>query len=228
VRRALVVLLVVAGLAVAGDLGFRFWAESAVAARIDEAADLPQRPNVDLHGFPFTLQVIRGRFDRVDVEMDGIEASGLALESVRLELRDVRFPGDLLFGRGPGTIRAGAGTGVVELTDDAVTSYLRQRDLPIRVEFAGPAVRATGSVSVFGGQVSASASGTLAVSNGALVFRPQEVEVAEAVEVPIGLLSFELPLPQPVEGVMFDRVEIDGGVARVEGDLDRVVFRLEG
>jgi hypothetical protein len=227
VRRALA-LVVVASLAVGGDVVFRLWAEAAVAARIDEGADLPQRPDVDLHGFPFVLQVIRSSFDRVDVEMEGVEASGLVLDSVRLEVRDVRFPRALLFGREAGTIRARRGTVTLELTEEAVNSYLQQRDVPIRVELEGPEVRAVGSLSVLGHEVPASASATLAVSDGALLFRPQEVEVAEAVEVPVGLLSFELPLPHPVEGVSFDRVEIEGGVTRVEGDLDRLAFQLEG
>jgi hypothetical protein len=226
VRRLLVALVVVVGLVAAADVGFRLWAEAAVAARMQEAAELPERPDVDLHGFPFTLQVLRSRFDRVDVSMEGVEASGLMLESIRLELRDVRFPAGRLFTRGGGTIRPREGTGVVEVTDDAVTAYLRGDGTPIEVRFLGPEVRATGSVTALGQELTASASGTMAISEGSLVFRPEEIEVPGGIRIHIGLLAFEVPLPQPVEGVTLDRIEVQDGVARLEGDLRRVAFRI--
>jgi LmeA-like phospholipid-binding len=189
-----------------------------IAGRIDESLGLEAPPDVDLHGFPFTLQVVRSEFEEVDVEIRDLRArGGLVLDSVFLWLRGLRFPRDRLFGRGPGNIRARGGIGALRITDADLTTHLRGRGLPMEVEFLGPEVRATATVGVAGIDVDPSATANLAVSDGHLVFRPQEIEVGEAVSLPVGLLSFEVPLPQPVEGVTFDRVIVEEGRATVLG-----------
>jgi hypothetical protein len=228
VRKLVVALVVLALLAVGADFGFRLWAESAVADRVDRSLGLPERPDVDFHGFPFSLQVLRSRFDGLDLEMERLQAQGLVLDAVRLELQGVRFPRERLFSSGPATVRAQSGTGVIEVTDDELTAYLQQSDVPVEVEFIGPEVRATGTVSVAGIEVDAEATAELQLSGGALVFQPEGIEVAEEVTVPADALSFEVPLPQPLPGVRLDRLTVEEGVARVEGDLSDLRFQLRG
>jgi hypothetical protein len=228
VRKLLVGLLVVLVLAVAGDFGLRLWTESVVADRVDESLGLPQRPDVDMHGFPFTLQVLRSRFQQVDVEMRDLQTQGLVLDAVRLELRGVEFPREQLFNRGPGRVTAAQGTGVIEVTDEDLTAYLQGADIPITVEFLAPEVQASGTLTVAGIEVEASATAELRLVDGSLVFEPEEVRVAEDITVPVGALSFEVPLPQPVEGVRFERLTVEEGIARVEGDLRDLSFRVEG
>jgi hypothetical protein len=228
VRKLLVGLLVVLAVAVAGDFGLRLWTESVVADRVDGSLGLPQRPDVDMHGFPFTLQVLRSRFQQVDVEMRDLQTQGLVLDAVRLELRGVEFPRERLFNRGPGRVTATQGTGVIEVTDDDLTAYLQGADAPITVEFLGPEVRASGTLAVAGIEVEASATAELRLVDGSLVFEPEEVQVEEDITVPVGALSFEVPLPQPVEGVRFERLTVEEGVARVEGDLSDLSFRVDG
>lgn len=220
-------LAVILALLVAGDIGLRLWSEAWIARRIDESLGLSVRPQVDLHGFPFALQVIRGELDVVDVFIEDLQAQGLTIQTVRLELRDVRFPRGRLFSRGSGTIRAREGDGAVTLTEEDVTAYLRDRGLPIEVRFQPGGVRASTTVSVAGFEVDASATGTLAISQGALVYRPREVEVADGVSVPLGAFSFEIPLPRPGPGITFRRVEVRDGIATVDGRLRDVAFRLE-
>jgi hypothetical protein len=226
VRKVAVAVAALVAVGVLGDIGLRLWSEAWIAGRIDESLGLSAPPDVDLHGFPFTLQVVRSEFDEVDVEIRDVRAEGLVLDSVLLRLRGVRFPRDWLFGRGAGTIRARGGTGALRIADDDLTAHLRGRGLSIAVDFLGPEVRATASVGVAGLDVEASATATLSVSNGHLVFRPQEIEVAEAVSVPVGVLSFEVPLPQPVEGVTFDRVLVEEGRATVRGEIRDLVLRV--
>jgi hypothetical protein len=228
VRKLGVALAVVLALLVASDIGLRLWSEAWIARRIDGSLGLPTRPQVDLHGFPFALQVIRGELDSVDVVVEDLRAQGLAIHEVRLELREVRFPRSRLFSAGPGTIRAREGRGTVTLTEEDVTAYLRDRGLPIDVRFRQSEVQASTTVSVAGLQVEASATGTLAVSGGELTYQPEEIEVADGVSVPLGILSFEIPLPDPVEGVTFEDVDVGNGTATVSGRLRDVAFRLDG
>jgi hypothetical protein len=228
VRKLGVAMAVILVLLVAGDIGLRLWSEAWIARRIDETLGLPERPRVDLHGFPFAPQVLRGELDLVDVVIEDLRAQGLAIDEVRLELREVRFPRSRLFSTGPGTIRAREGRGAVTLSEEDVTAYLRDRGLPIDVRFRRSEVRASTTVSVAGLEVDAAATGSLAISDGALAYRPREVEVADGVSVPLGALSFEIPLPTPVEGVTFERVDVREDTATVSGRLSDVAFRLEG
>jgi hypothetical protein len=225
-RKVVVGLLFLTALLAGADVVFRLWSESTMAERIDEALGLPRRPELDLHGFPFSLQVLRSRFDRVEVEMEGLHPGGMDLATVRLDLRDVRFPRDRLFGPGPGTVRASTGTGSVEVTDEAFTEYLRTRGIPLTIRFEGPQVRASAIVSVAGVQTEVEATSTLEVEDGALAFRPEEIEVAGEVEVPVDVVTFRIPLPQPVPGVTLDRLTVGDGMARLTGDIEDLTFRL--
>jgi hypothetical protein len=225
-RKVVVGLLFLTALLAGADVVFRLWSESVMAQRVDEALGLPRRPEVDLHGFPFSLQVFRSRFDRVEVEMEGLRPAGMELATVRLDLHDVRFPRERLFGPGSGTVRASAGTGSVEVTDEAFTEYVRARGFSLTMEFAGPEVRAGAIVSVAGVQTDVEATSTLEVEDGALVFRPEEIEVAGGVEVPLDVITFRVPLPQPVPGVTLDRLTVEDGTARLTGNIEDLTFRL--
>jgi hypothetical protein len=225
-RKVVVGLLFLTALLAGGDVAFRLWSESVMAERVDEALGLPRRPEVDLHGFPFALQVLRSRFDRVEVEMEGLQPGGLELAAVRLDLRDVRFPRGRLFGPGPGTVRAATGTGSLEVTDEAFTEYVRARGFGLTVTFAGPEVRAGAIVSVAGVQTDVEATSTLEVEDGVLAFHPEEIEVAGGVEVPLDVITFRVPLPQPVPGVTLDRLTVEDGTARLTGDIENLTFRL--
>jgi hypothetical protein len=225
-RKVVIGLLFLTALLAGADVVFRLWSESVMAQRVDEALGLPRRPEVDLHGFPFSLQVLRSRFDRVEVEMEGLRPAGMELATVRLDLHDVRFPRERLFGPGPGTVQASAGTGSVEVTDEAFTEYVRARGFPLTMRFEGHMVRASAVVSVVGLQTEVEATSTLEVEGGALVFHPEEIEVADEVEVPLDVVTFRVPLPQPVPGVTLDGLIVEDGTARLTGDIEDLTFRL--
>jgi hypothetical protein len=150
----------------------------------------------------------------------------MELATVRLDLHDVRFPQERLFGPGPGTVRASAGTGSVEVTDEAFTEYVRARGFPLTMRFEGHMVRASAVVSVVGLQTEVEATSTLEVEGGALVFHPEEIEVADEVEVPLDVVTFRVPLPQPVPGVTLDGLIVEDGTARLTGDIEDLTFRL--
>lgn len=214
-------------LATAADIGLRLWTESWLAGEAQRALRLDGRPDVDLHGFPFVLEFMDGVFDRAELEIEGIREQGLVLQRVTIDGRRVHFPRRAVFGdQSEATVRAEEATGKVEVTDEAATAYLEANDVPLRVTFAGPTVRAVGTVAVAGQEVDASATGELVLEGGALVFRPEEVEVAETVEVPASALEFSIALPTPIEGMAYEDVTIGDGVATLSASFDRLTFRV--
>ena len=83
-RRVVVVLLVVLGVLVAGfavaDSVARHLAEQRLADEIRTSEDLPETPDVTVHGWPFLTQVIAGRYQRIDVRVQQLPvSSGLSL-----------------------------------------------------------------------------------------------------------------------------------------------------
>jgi hypothetical protein len=214
-------------LAAAADVGLRLWTESWLAGEAQRALRLDTRPDVDLHGFPFVIEFMDGVFDRAELGLEGIREQGLVLERVTIEGRRVHFPRRAVFGEhGEATVRAEEATGKVEVTDEAASAYLEANDVPLRVTFAGPAVRAAGTLEVAGQEVDASATAELVLEGGALVFRPEEVEVAETVEVPASALEFSIALPTPIEGMAYEDVTIGDGVATLSASFDRLTFRV--
>lgn len=214
-------------LAVGADVGLRLWTEAWLAGEAQRALRLDERPDVDLHGFPFVLQFMEGVFDRADLEVQGLPEGDLVLDRVAIEGRRVHFSRRAVFGSaGGGTVRAEEAVGEVAVSDDAVSAYLEANDVPLQVTFLGPNVRASGSFPLAGTEVEASATSTLGLEGSALVFRPEEVEVGQTVDVPASVLEFSVDLPAPIEGMTYQDVEVGDGSATLTASFDRLVFRV--
>jgi LmeA-like phospholipid-binding len=214
-------------LAVGADVGLRLWTESWLAGEAQRALRLDQRPDVDLHGFPFVVQFMDGVFERADIEIEGFQRGSLLLERVVVAGRQVHFSRRAVFGdASEATVLAEEAAGRVEMTDDAVTDYLEANDVPLEVTFEGPAVRASGSFEVAGITVDASATGELSLEDRTLTFSPEEVEVGDAVDIPASFLEFSVDLPTPIEGMAYQDVEIGRGSATLVASFDGFVFRV--
>ena len=217
-RAIAVTLVVLLVLVVGADFGLRLVAETRLADSAQASLGLPQRPDMDLRGFPFLLQFARGRFERVGVQADGVESEGLEIDRIDLTLEDVVFDRGSLFGGG-GIITSSEGTGTAELGEEAVSSYLQDHDVPVRVRFLGPGIRVSTTISFDGSTTTASSEGRLELEGDALVVRAEDVSVEGSVGVPAAALSFELPLPEVVNGITYRSVSVEEGTALVEAGL---------
>jgi LmeA-like phospholipid-binding len=214
-------------LAVGADVGLRLWTEAWLAGEAQRALRLDERPDVDLHGFPFLAQFMEGVLDRADLEVQGLREGDLVLDRVAIEGRQVHFSRRAVFGNaGAGTVRAEEAVGKVDLSDDAVSAYLEANDVPLDVTFLGPEVRASGSFPLAGAEVEASAISALELEGSELVFRPQEVEVGQTADVPASVLEFSVDLPAPIEGMTYQHVEVGEGIATLTASFDRLLFRV--
>ncbi len=220
-------ILGLAVLAVGADVGLRRWTEGWLAGEAQRALRLDERPDVDLHGFPFVFQFMEGVFDRADLEFQGLREGDLVLDRVAIEGRRVHFSRRAVFGNaGGGTVRAEEAVGQVDLSDDAVSAYLEANDVPLEVTFLGPEVRTMGSFALAGTEVEASATSGLGLEGSALVFRPEEVDAGGTVDVPASVLEFSVDLPAPIEGMTYEDVEVDDGTATLTASFDRLILRV--
>jgi LmeA-like phospholipid-binding len=102
-------------------------AERKLAARIQASQHLSSRPHVTLERFPFLLQVLQGRYRRVDIASTApIARDGVTISQARVQLDDVHIRiGDALHG----TVRdipVRVGTGTALITYPTLTALVHR------------------------------------------------------------------------------------------------------
>lgn len=94
-RRLLVLLVVLGvlfGLFLFADRKAAEVAEGRIAEQIQRSQQLSSRPAVEVSGFPFLLQALRGRYSRIDVGLqDPAVQDGLTIDTLDVQLRGVRI-----------------------------------------------------------------------------------------------------------------------------------------
>jgi hypothetical protein len=189
------------------DFGIKYVAQIGVAKELQRTLHLTAQPDVSLSGFPFLYHVVKGTFDSTSLKAGPGVAGGVPFHSVDLTLVHVRFAtGKLATGKG-GPIQADGGTGTVGMTGKGVTKVLRDRGVPVTVQFIGTkAVVSNAQL----GKVSARVS----LSGGMLVLSP----TAGA--------SFSLRLPPVIRNIRYTAVKLSGGIAMVTFRLDHPTFEV--
>ena len=224
-RRILITLLVLAAVGIGADTGARAMAESRLASSVQDALGLPEKPDIELQGFPFLLQVARGRLEAISIEVDDVEVEGLPFQRVTLGLDDLSFDlGALLSGSGAAEARSGSAQAVI--TENALSRYLQDSGTPVLVRLPGPGIRVSTRISSGGETTTATAEGGILVEGGRLVFAPDRVDVEGSVGVPAAALAFDIPLPDLVPGIRYERVLVHDGTAAIEASLDGASLEL--
>jgi hypothetical protein len=155
-------------------------AEGQIADRVQTSQSLADKPNVDVAGFPFLTQVVRGRYKQVTVTVTGLEREGLRLSEVRIVAEGVRVDlGDLLSGA-VSSVPVDHARGSVLLTYDDLNAYLATRvDGPkVSVRRSGSDLKVTGSVEipVLNRPVSVSGNARIDISGENVTLLPTTVE----------------------------------------------------
>ncbi|HWC31697.1 MAG TPA: DUF2993 domain-containing protein [Actinomycetota bacterium] len=225
-RRVVFAVVVIAVLLLALDFGARFWAQSWFASRVQDTLDSDASTDIEFHGFPFLTSFAAGHFDRVEVSAGAVDARGLMLRSVHLDLDDVTFPRGSMLSRGSGRIDVGSGRGEVQVPEHALSAYVQARGIPINVELLDGRVRVSTEVQVGPASASASATGPLRLSGRRLVFEPSEVDVDGGVAVPPAAVAFEVPVPRLAPGVEYRSVVVEDRVARLLIEIEDAVLRV--
>jgi hypothetical protein len=204
VKKLLVTLLVLVALLVGADRIAAYVAAQQVAGKIRTSAMLAADPKVKIAGFPFLTQAFAGRYDRIDVTADDVDRGGVRLTHFTTSLYGVQLPlSDALGGRVQSIP-------VDRLTGQAVVGYVDLKSSGRMLVFTpdGDRVKVTGSISVLGQDISASASSTVSLDGNDLVLTPQSVSAAGQssnligdaikgafrVRVPLGRLPYGLKL----------------------------------
>lgn len=186
-RRLVGTLLVLCALAFAADRGALITARRELATEIQAEAHVRQRPEISLRGFPFLTQALRGRYAGGQVTLHDVRTDRLRVQSLVVDLRDVRVPlGDLLSGAvyavPVGQLTGTARINYAELAAATGIPHLRLRSRAGRLEIALPVTRLGQTVLIV-------ATGRIAVSGQALRISSGQVQ---GLPVPQALVDFAL------------------------------------
>lgn len=206
-RKLLAVLLGIVLAVVADRLAVRA-VQDAVATRVQAAGALPTAPSVEVGGFPFLTQALRGRYDDVVVRASDVPAGTLTVEQFSAQLRGVQVPLRAAVQGAVTSVPVDGLTARAVLTYAAMTAAVADRGLRV-----GPAggglVRVTGTLRVLGRELEASAVSRATVEGGEVVVTAERFEVGSTtadalvsralgdrldVRVPVGQLPYGLAL----------------------------------
>jgi len=92
VRRVIIWILCLAGVAVLADFSGAAYAEYRVSRALRAGADLTADPDVTFHGFPFVAQVADGTYRNIEISALEVRPDSVRDERVEVTLHDVRMP----------------------------------------------------------------------------------------------------------------------------------------
>lgn len=174
---AAVVVLALLGLAEL--LGPRL-VEDIVASRVQDAAGLAERPEVEVRERPFLLQALKGRYEDVVVRATDVPAGMLELDSLVTQLTAVEVPlAKALTGQVDAVPVGRLSTRAVIGYDD-LSAAVEERSL--RLSSAGPGlVRVTRTLDVLGQTLEASAVSRPSLVDSTLVVTAERFEVGSRI-----------------------------------------------
>jgi hypothetical protein len=203
-RRLLIFLIFLLVLVAVGDRVAAGFAARTVASKLQSAAGLPERPDVDIAGVPFLTQAVAGRYERVVVSADAVPAGELTVAELTATLSGVQVPlSDVLAGD-VDQVPVDMVDARALLAYDELSRNSGNRRLT--VTSAGERVRVTGSVQVLGRTVEATAISALTVEGEDLVVTAESFEVGNdaADDLLTRALRGRLDLRIPVGGLPYD------------------------
>ncbi|GAA3488643.1 MULTISPECIES: LmeA family phospholipid-binding protein [Streptomyces] len=208
IRILLILAVVFGGIFVAADRLAVNYAEGEVAAKVRTSQGLATEPQVDIKGFPFLTQVLGKNLDRVDVALDGLQASAdgkkLTVGRMTAELHDVALENNF------SSATAARATGTAVISYDDLTRAAGDKDVKLAHGGNGK-VKVTGTVSVLGREITRSVLSSVSLKDGgrSIAVRADEVPgqgIPGVEELIRKKIDFERPIGGLPNGLKLDKV----------------------
>lgn len=211
------------------DRAADFIAERRLAAQLQEAEQLSSRPEVNIGGFPFLTQVIRGRYGAVDLSARDIERDGVRVSSIDLTLEGVEVSvGDALAGRVREVpVESGRGTAQLSYADIdlVVKKYAGPLGQQVEVGSGGP-----GKVTV-SGPLGLDLTVGVSVRDDMLTISPEQADLDQLPglvrSLVDGAVGQPLPLPELPFGATLESGTVDADGLSLVATADGAVLRTQ-
>ena len=201
--KKVLVLLVIVGLLIAGDIWLKAEAEKRVAAQVQASFGPRGDADVEFSGFPFIVRLAAGSIPSAKLTSTSLERSGVRLTDLRMTMQDVSFSWSKVLAGEIGSVRVRDGHGRASVPASDLVEAFAEGQLEIEV--------ADGKIRVRLGAVEKSAR--LVLNGNNLVLQAP------------GLGFFKTALPSFIAGMHYRSVRIDGSDVVVEFSLRGANFR---
>jgi hypothetical protein len=235
-KRFLIFLLVVAGLAVLADRALATIAGNATASEIKKHESLREDPSVTFRGFPFVTQAVRGRFAAVDVTVRDLEREGVVISRIDAHLENVRVHlNEAVSGR-VRAVPVGAGTATARVRYSDLGAFLATKPGNIRIESVSGRVRVTSTFGVPGlGQVVVEGTPQVKVVGNAVRVTVTDVRVAGATRLTAAQAaaagvrsSFTVPLAKLPFGIKVVAARLTADALVLDASAEGFVIDVTG
>lgn len=162
-------------------------AAKALAVKARETGLLASDPKVEIHGFPFLTQAIRGRYTRIDVTTHGIHRDGLRLDTVKGTFAGVHVGLSAALNGRVMSVPIDHATGEIVVSFVDLDAYLARSHLSVRPDGANH-LTITGTATVLGASLAVSGPVAVTVSDGSLTLSPP----VESLRGPKGILPMSV------------------------------------
>jgi LmeA-like phospholipid-binding len=227
-RKLLIAVVVLIGLFVAADRIALVVAEHQVSDKLAASYNLPQKPGVSIHGFPFLTEVATGQFQQVNVSVPSLENNNVPVQNLDAQFTSVHAPVRQIVGGGSGPIGADQATGTALVPYSAVN---KQLPAGVTVSPAGSSLKMSGTTSFLGRQVPFSATGSVGVTGNGITIKPHDVTVDGQSGVPasaIGPLSVGIPVSSLPFHLALNSVQPSASGLQVSVSAQNVEFQSAG
>ncbi len=205
----------------------RVSAQGLLARSIQTETGTNGTPTVKVNGLLFLPQVIRGRYDSVQIGLVDLTTGPLRVASLNAELRGVHLPfHDVLVGSANDILIDSAGEQAL-ITYADLNAYLESTGRSVRVEAAAEGnVRLTATLELLGQSITASADAEISAADGAVAIRPTrlntETDLDASSEALLGRrLTVVVPMdPLPFGQQVTDIRTVDAGFIVTAGGTD--------
>ena len=200
-RKALVIclilLVVLGGIAVAGDIVGRQVAQNEIAKNVASQYQLDHTPKVRIKGFPFLTQALDGRYDEIDIDVGDLTEQGVHLTDTTVALKGVTAPMSDAMNGDSSKMVADTATSTATIGYDDVNKAAPNG---MKVAAKGSALQVRGPYRVLGVTQTVTATVTVQPSGRTVRVVPQTVK-AGGMSVPIGLVRQAFTFTMPVKGL---------------------------
>lgn len=225
-RRILVLAGVFGGLFFGANLVAESVAEGKIADQAQKTFGTSTPPQVEIGGFPILVNILQGSIPTASLEGSNLTVAELEVARFRIEIE--RIQASLSQLTSGGKIGVGRLLAQADVTDAAVTKYVRSRDKQVTINVLPGKIRVTGPIP--GGGTGA-AEGTPRIIGRILKFEPDRVTAGgkplsgRALTAARQALTFEVDIPLLPGGVKITGIDFRAGfavlIAKVEnGTLD--------
>lgn len=180
-RKVLISLGVLLVLLVIADRILVVVAQDQISDHLAAAYDMPDKPAVSIHGFPFLTQALTGSYSEIDVTASQVSAGGIMLHDLTARFTGVHAPLGEVLGQGTSNVTADRATGSAVISLGQI-----DRRLPhgIRIRPDGNHLMVSGTVRYQGAKVPVSASVDLGISGAGIKVTPVHVTVSGGTGLP--------------------------------------------